>query len=229
MPYLASILLIFLTILVHEGGHATVAWLLGVPIKEFAVGLPWPKKLTLKIGKVRISPIPLIAYVAIRDAEYYKIPLRKKIMIALAGPLANFAVGVIVTLAVLGPARGWYFASAVVNASVQSVGMLLTGRLLLTSLVSPVGLVAIGAGLLSRNLGIGIFLMWLILNFGIPAVNLLPIPALDGGQILMAVVSHIKGNTPEAIKGARLVTNSYFLVILAGIILLAIKDILGLF
>jgi len=222
------ILMLFTAILIHEGGHPLAALIVHVPVKEFVIGSPFPKWLTVKSGKIRISPLLIVAGVTIDEADYNAAPLWKKVVIALTGPLANFAVGVITCILFLGFSRGWYISSAATNASIASIGMLVTGALPLNSLVSPIGLIKVGADILAKNFWMGALLMWVILCFGIPAVNLLPIPALDGGQILMAFICHLKGNTPQAIRGAQLVTVSYFGVIVAGMVLLAIKDLLGL-
>lgn len=225
--YLVPVLLLFAAMLVHEGAHAGAAWLLGIPIRQFAIGLPWPSWLTLRRGKLTISPLLFLAYVAIDDEAYFRQPFWKKAYVALAGPLANLVVGIISAYLFLGAETGGYISRAFAGANLESLAMLVRGEVPFSALTSPVGLVKISADILSWDIREGILFVWLILSFGIPFVNLLPIPALDGGQILMGAIVSLKGNTPKAVKEARLVNGWYFGVILVGMFFLVVKDIVS--
>ena len=229
MPFIIAVLMIFMILLIHEGGHALTALALGIPIKEFAIGVPWPKALTIKIGKIRISPFLILASVTIDDEDYNRASLLQKSLIALAGPLSNFMVGIIVALIFFGRTKGIFISGVITDINIFAVGTLFTTKTGLSNLASPIAVVEIAAKLIAADFKEGFLLMWLVLSFGIPVVNLLPIPALDGGQILTAVICHAQGNTPKAIKGSRMVTTAYFSVFMAGMILLVLKDILHFF
>ena len=226
--YLVPVLLLCGAMLVHEGAHAGVAWLLGIPIRQFSIGLPWPSWLTLRRGKLTLSPLLFMAFVAIDDEVFFRQRFWKKAYVALAGPLANLVVGIVSAFLFLGAETGGEISRAFAGANLESVAMLVKGDVPFSALVSPVGLVKISADILSADIWQGALFVWLILSFGIPFVNLLPIPALDGGQILMGAIVSLKGNTPKAVKGARLVNGWYFGVILTGMLFLVVRDILDL-
>jgi regulator of sigma E protease len=230
MTWVISILILLLVLAVHEGGHAIAAALLeGVTIKEYVIGLPWPHWLTIKIGKFRISPILILAGVEIDEKSYQKASLRKKVLIALAGPEANFIAGIISAACILGFAKGWFFSSEIVQAGVKSITMLFTGKVPISALTSPVGVVVISHGFLQQDLLQGAAVMWLLLSFIIPIMNLLPIPALDGGQVLMAIAGEIGGNTPKVIATIQRITLDFFVILTTGTILLTLRDVANLF
>ena len=227
LTYLVCVALFFLAMLIHEGAHAGAAWLLGIPIKNFSIGMPWPSWLTLKLGKFRLSPFLFMAGVELDSEIYLHARFWKKAYVALVGPLANLVVGLASAYLFLGSQTGRFVAQAITSANIQSLAMLVTGKVGLNLLVSPIGLMAIFAGILRNDLIQGALLFWLVLCFGIPAINLLPIPALDGGQILTGAICSVQGNTPKAIRGAKMVTACYFVVLLAGMAILVIRDVLS--
>ncbi len=96
-----------LLILLHEFGHFIVARLLGIPIEEFGIGFP-PRLLTLfEAGgtKYTLNAIPLGGFVrpkVIKEGENGETvdalalaPPFKQFLVALAGPLMNLLVAVV--------------------------------------------------------------------------------------------------------------------------------------
>lgn len=61
------------------------------------------------------------------------------------------------------------------------------------------------------------------------AINLAPIPALDGGQILVGAICSLWGNSPQIIRFAKGITLVFFLLLLAGLLILMVRDVLLLF
>ena len=184
LTYLVPVLLLFLAVLVHEGAHAGTAWLLGIPIRQFAIGLPWPSWLTLKRGRFTFSPLLFLAFVAIDDEVFFRQPFWKKAYVALSGPLANLVVGIVSAYLFLGAETGGHVSRVFAGANLESLAMLVRGDVPFSALTSPVGLVKISADILSSDIREGSLFVWLILSFGIPFVNLLPIPALDGLSLI---------------------------------------------
>ncbi len=108
-----------------------------------------------------------------------------------------------------------------------TVGYLFTGRLSLNQLSGPVGIYSVVGQ--SRALGISnlIYLMaFLSLNVGF--INLLPIPAFDGGHILFIIIELIKGSpVPPEIENK---IHAVFLSLLMLLMLfITFNDILRLF
>ncbi|MGD2252805.1 MAG: site-2 protease family protein [Anaerolineales bacterium] len=131
-------LLLFAIVVLHELGHSVVALHYGVPVKQIVL---------LPIGGV---------------AQVERIPEqpRQEFMIAIAGPLVNFALAIVLGLAAL--------------AAGQSLGL---ERLALAL-----------SGLGSANLS-GVFAYVFASNIFIGLFNLLPAFPMDGGRVLRALLA----------------------------------------
>lgn len=110
----ACILLFALAILVHEFGHFIVALKLGLKVEAFSIGFGpaiWKKK--WRGVEYRISSIPLGGYVSIPDVDpegtkvvegagggkKKVIPAWKELAVALAGPVMNIVLAVVLAVA----------------------------------------------------------------------------------------------------------------------------------
>ena len=72
-------------------------------------------------------------------------------------------------------------------------GRMLTGKFSLKNLSSPIGIAGFAGD--SARAGPEVFLMFLVLiSLSLGFLNLLPIPILDGGQILFAATEWLKGS-----------------------------------
>jgi regulator of sigma E protease len=113
--YIAICVLLFaLAILVHEFGHFIVAVSLGLRVEAFSIGFGpalWKKR--IRGVEYRLSAIPLGGYVSIPDvdpegtkvlegegdkAAKIRIPPWKEVLVAVAGPLMNVVLAVILYL-----------------------------------------------------------------------------------------------------------------------------------
>lgn len=107
-----------------------------------------------------------------------------------------------------------------VRNSFSMFGKLLTGQLSLRHLSGPVS-IADGAGT-SASFGLIAFLSYLaIISINIGAVNLLPLPILDGGHLMYLVVELIRGKpVSEKVQEVGLRFGAFLLLMLMGIALL---------
>lgn len=107
-----------------------------------------------------------------------------------------------------------------VRNSFSMFGKLLTGQLSLRHLSGPVS-IADGAGT-SASFGLIAFLSYLaIISVNIGAVNLLPLPILDGGHLMYLVVELIRGKpVSEKAQEVGLKIGTFLLLMLMGIALL---------
>ena len=82
------------------------------------------------------------------------------------------------------------------------IGKMITGDLGTQNLSGPIGIVKAAGD--SAKLGFLPFLyLMAILSISLGVINLLPIPVLDGGQLMMLLVEAIKGSPlPEKIENA---------------------------
>lgn len=113
-------------------------------------------------------------------------------------------------------------------ATVRSLGMLLSGKGSMDDLAGPVGMVQLVGGVEQTAKQYGFFnlflnminlAMFLSVNLGI--MNLLPIPAIDGGRLLFLLI--------EAVRGKPVPPDKEGIVHFIGIILLLILMIVVLF
>lgn len=160
----------------------------------------------------------------------------QKIVILVAGVFMNFLLAYLVLyLALLIANRGIITSfKGAYNLFIQlfyliflSIKMIFTGHAGVNELIGPVGMVSV----VQEYYAFGftyllLFLAMLSVNLGI--VNLLPIPALDGGQIVVVLVEKLrKKSISEKVKGA-IFTLSYILLIGLGVYV-AFNDIFRIF
>jgi regulator of sigma E protease len=195
VPYVFSAVLIGVAILVHELGHFLAAKWAGIPIRLFSIGFG-PRLWGVRRGgtEYRISWVPVGGYVLpdISDeGDYLRIPAGKRLILAAGGPAASLALPVICWMALEGFTRGASAAGMLADpwirlfaSATQMISMIPALFSHPEHLSGVVGIVAQGGGMIGGSLLQGVqFLALVSLNLGV--LNLLPIPALDGGKMLL--------------------------------------------
>lgn len=122
-----------------------------------------------------------------------------------------------------------------ISSVIEVLSMMVTGRMGVNTLSGPVGTVSAISNVVEESKEDGSFYVFLnILNIAIMlsanlgVMNLLPVPALDGGKLIMYIIEAIRGR--PAPKKVELVINFIgviFLLVLMAFVL--IKDIVYLF
>lgn len=197
------IILLGFLILIHEGGHFLVAKACRVNVREFSIGFgpklySWKGKET----KYTIRWIPFGGYVdmlgeAERDdseGSFSNASVQKRIAIVLAGATVNIIFGLIVFFVLACIAKndiGFAFRQTglYILDVLTSVKMIFTGNLNIEQMVGPVGI----SEMVVKTDGLFnfVYLMSLI-SVSLGVTNLLPIPALDGGKILILIIEGIR-------------------------------------
>lgn len=203
---ISAIKIIFLLgflILIHEGGHFTIAKLCKVKVNQFAIGFgPEIFSKKGKETKYALRLIPLGGFVSMEGEEeasekegaFNKASIPKRIAIVAAGALVNIVFGLIVyfilVVAIYGSFNTALNATANFSfALVDSVKMLFTGEVGVNDLTGPVGI----SELVSRTSGLKEYAYMLaMISVSLGITNLLPIPALDGGKILLLIIEAIR-------------------------------------
>ena len=225
MGYLGTLVLLSLLILIHEAGHFAAARLLGIPVSGFSVGLG-PRLWSRQWGRTEyvLRALPLGGFVVPgveSDAEFRAIALRRRLAFFLGGPLANLIVAVPL-LGALNALKGGLSVYSVVVAPFGQViaacwQLLCSLPRMLAEPDSLWGVVAVVVeGNRMAEAGMVIELA-ISLSISLAVLNLLPIPVLDGGQIVMSCVEEA---FPRVIR-LRVALTVLGLMVLAGLTIYA--------
>jgi len=207
MHYLLIVALLAFLILIHELGHFLAAKWLGIPVARFSIGFG-PKLWGWRWGETEywLSPIPLGGYVlpAVADErEFFRIPWAKRLLFSLGGPAANLALPVVLLMG-MNAAAGDVSLHGLFVAPVVQTGELL-GRIAAAlpqlfaqpeNLSGVVGIVAAGGEYVASDLA-RVLQFAIVLSINFAVFNLLPIPVLDGGKILLYLLERVY---PKAIR-----------------------------
>lgn len=200
---LKIIFLLGFLIFIHEGGHFLVAKLCKVKVNQFAIGFG-PEIFSRNKGETKyaIRLIPLGGFVSMEGEEeasekegaFNKASIPKRIAIVAAGAIVNIVFGLLVyfilILSMYGSLQTAVDATTDFSfALVDSVKMLLTGKVGADDLTGPVGI----SKLVSKTSSFQEYIYILaVISVSLGITNLLPIPALDGGKILLLIIEAIR-------------------------------------
>lgn len=108
-----------------------------------------------------------------------------------------------------------------------TLGYLFTGRVKLNQLSGPVGIYSIVGE--QRNAGIAsLIYLTAFLSINVGVINLLPIPAFDGGHILFIIIEKIKGS-PVKPELENKIHSIFLILLLILMVVITFNDILRLF
>ena len=218
MIILNAIKIIFLLgflVFIHEGGHFLVAKLCKVKVNEFAIGfgkILWQKQ--GKETKYSLRMIPLGGFCNMEGEEeesdapgsFSKASVWKRIAIVLAGATVNIVFGILVYFILVStvgiqfvdPAKdtianriyyGAQNTGKIITSIFDSIKMLFTGGLQTDQMV---GIVGISEVVVKTNGIINYLNLLAVISVSLGVTNLLPIPALDGGKILILIIEIIR-------------------------------------
>jgi regulator of sigma E protease len=201
MNYFTTILIIGLLIFIHELGHLWAAQAMGIPVTRFSLGFG-PVIWRWNRGGIEycLSLIPLGGYVMPKcddEEEFMRIPVGRRIVLWLGGPLANFVCAVLLVAAINFMKTGGSAYELLIGPWVQVVQM--TGHFLAalpgifmhpSQLSGIVGIVAAGKTVVDSGLASALKFA-VLLNLNLAIFNLLPISPLDGGKIFCALLEKV--------------------------------------
>ena len=119
----------------------------------------------------------------------------------------------------------WRSCSAV-KMVFDSISGLLTGRYGIEAVSGPIGITEVITDA-AKSSGLDVLNLLIVISINLGVMNLLPLPALDGGHILLYIIEAIRRKPlkPE-IEG---VINFIGLILLLGLaVIIAIKDVIAL-
>ncbi len=178
----------------------------------------------------RLNALPLGGYVSLAGetgdegpGSFYVAPAWKKVLVYLVGPLVNLALAYLALIAMAAPVywsrfsgnlaetvqASWMFANVIIGTLASSTAEAFAGFLPHAAsrpLDSPfMGLPGmVGASGLFAAHGIeGLLLFFAAINLSLFIVNLIPIPPLDGGHTVLAILRRVMGRvvTEQVARG----------------------------
>ena len=245
---LKIIFLLGFLILIHEGGHCIVAKLCKVKVNEFAIGFGkviWQKQ--GKETKYSLRMIPLGGFCSMEGEDeesdapgsFSKASVWKKMAIVLAGATVNIVFGILVYFILVStvgiqfvdPAKDtivnriYYGAQGTgefIKAVADSIKTLFSGGLQTDQMV---GIVGISEVVVKTNGIINYLNLLAVISVSLGVTNLLPIPALDGGKILILLIEIIR-RKPMKIETEAKIQLIGFSILIALSLFVTYNDIL---
>lgn len=203
---LNAIKIIFLLgflIFIHESGHFVVAKLCKVRVNEFAIGFgPTIWKKQGKETKYALRAIPLGGFVSMEGEDeesnheraFSNASIPKRIFIVAAGACVNIIFGLLtywllVVIVYKNIPLAFQATGGFVSSIGESLKMLFTGNVGIKDLTGPVGISEVVAQ--TTTIVNYVYIIALI-SVSLGVTNLLPIPALDGGKIVLLIIEAIR-------------------------------------
>ena len=209
------IFLLGFLVLIHEGGHFFVAKLCKVKVNEFSIGFGktiWKKQGKETLYSLRI--IPLGGFVQMEgeaeesadERSFTNVSIPKRIAIVSAGALVNIFFGILVYFILIStvglqftdPSKdtflnriyyGGIHTGDFILSILDSIKMLFTSGVSVEQMAGPVGISQI---VVQATDFINYIYILAIISVSLGVTNLLPIPALDGGKIILLIIEAIR-------------------------------------
>ena len=201
MNYLMALIILGIAVLIHELGHFLAAKAVGLPIKIFSIGYG-PKMIGIERNgtEYRLSWFPLGGYVMMdfeEEEELYEYPVYKRVIMALGGPIGSLILPIICfgIIHILQVGSSPY--DVLILPIKETFSLFWSMFIALpqlfnqsTQLSGVVGIVAQGGNMISGSLVNGLYFS-AIISTNLALLNLLPIPVLDGGKIILYLLEKI--------------------------------------
>ena len=201
MDYVLICFAIGFVIFFHELGHFIAAKAVGVPVAVFSIGFG-PRIWGRIIGgtEYRVSWLPIGGYVlpAIDELDdFLRFPLWSRMVMSAAGPLASLVLPFLcfMVISVWGGGGGWQ--DLIVQPTLKVLYFLREMLGVLPHIFSNgeelsgvAGIVVIGGDYIQGDL-LRLLDFSALLSINLAVINMLPIPALDGGKLALYVLEWI--------------------------------------
>jgi membrane-associated protease RseP (regulator of RpoE activity) len=207
---------LLLSVFIHEFGHYVAFRLFGGSVEEFAIGFG-PAILQKRIGQSTFSVrlFPLGGYVQPNDKDFMRYKYYQKIVFFSAGIVMNFLL-YFISFGFASISQGKTFISGLVialdslisiAANIDELFRSLSIDLLFSSQGSVESQMEIVHGFGSS---VDFWMMIAVINITLIFINSLPIPALDGGKIVVTTVEHLLLKLGVAKERIEKVTNPLY-------------------
>ena len=230
---LAFIAIFTLIVVVHEFGHFVTARKAGIKVYEFSIGFPFsPRVFTLfrnKETEFTVRLLPLGGFVSFSQdgdenaVELFEASNNKRALILSAGSLFNIIFAFIVFIPVFALGKHLSLIDAmllstntvweILSGTIMFLMNILTGLGTMDGLSGPVGIAAMAGQAASKGI-LSLFYFTGALSMSLGIMNLLPLPALDGGHLIMLFIESIRKKplSPKAYQVVTFIGLSLFLI-----------------
>ncbi|MDD5688097.1 MAG: site-2 protease family protein [Elusimicrobia bacterium] len=246
ISFVAFIVVFSIIVLVHEFGHFIAARKAGVRVYEFSIGFPFsPRILKLfshKETEFTLRLLPLGGFVSFskegdEDAkDLFGVCPLKRAMILSAGSFLNIIFAFLLFIPIFVISKDLNFIDAIFLSSKTTWAMLsgtitflfnvVSGNGVVEGILGPVGIASLSGQAASKGiLNLLHFTGVLSMNLGI--MNLIPLPALDGGHLFMLLIESIK-KKPISLKTYQAINLMGLSLFVILTIIITYKDIVRL-
>lgn len=205
------ILALIVIVMYHEAGHLLACKFCKIPVKEFAVGfgprIPFLQHKTKSGMLLSVHVLPFGGFCDINEDLVEQSPLLQKLLIYGMGCVHNLIIAVI-CLAVMAIHMGATITGALsyaIEMTVQAFALIYSTVIssvadLITSIIcntatGPIHSTVDAVRDASNTSGVDsitlVLVVIAIINIGLAAFNLFPVPALDGGWIAFALINAV--------------------------------------
>lgn len=236
---LKIIILLGFLVLIHEGGHFLVAKFFKIKVNEFAIGFG-PTIFTKEKGETKyaLRLIPLGGFVSMegeeerseKEGSFSMASIPKRIAIVAAGGVVNILFGIflyyiISSIALNSMYTGLIDTKDFIFSIFDSVKMLFTGAVTTDQMVGIVGI----SDIVVNTNGIMQYLyIMALISASLGITNLLPLPPLDGGKIVIYIIEAIRRKPMKEELELKIQTLGFSILILLAIYI-TYKDLLRIF
>jgi regulator of sigma E protease len=237
LSIILSLLLLTVIVGIHEYAHLWAAQRLRVPVEQFSIGMG-PALLKTSKGGVEyvLRILPLGGFVSFKDDYSEATIWWKKVLISLAGPVVNLVVAVLALFVVFsvfkGPASGLEATGRLMGMFVGLYGDVLKSIFeVLTfqhpdEISGPVGIVSeVHTQVIKVGFAFTAFAMFVGLNLGVGLINLAPLPLLDGGRAMIALLEPVIGKAKTLWFDRKVFSPVGFVLLLAFVVLITFNDV----
>ena len=236
---LKIIILLGFLVLIHEGGHFFVAKLFKIKVNEFAIGFG-PKIFTKVKGETKyaLRLIPLGGFVSMegeeerseKEGSFSEASIPKRIAIVAAGGLVNIIFGVLVYYIISSISLNSMYSGLIdtkdfIISIFESIKLLFTGNI---SVNQMTGIVGISDVVVNTNGIMNYLYIMALISASLGITNLLPLPPLDGGKIVIYLIEAIRKKPMKEEIELRIQSLGFSLLIILAVVV-TYNDIVRIF
>lgn len=225
---LKIIILLGFLVLIHEGGHFLVAKLFKIKVNEFAIGFG-PTIFTKEKGETKyaLRLIPLGGFVSMegeeerseKEGSFSMASIPKRIAIVAAGGLVNIIFGVLLYYIISSIAFNSMYLGLIdtkdfIFSIFGSIRLLFTGNITMDQMT---GIVGISDIVVNTNGIMNYLYIMALISASLGITNLLPLPPLDGGKIVIYLIEAIRRKPMKEETELRIQSLGFSLLILLAI------------